>query len=166
MFSKKKEEQYLTTYNLQFFAQDGPGGEKTEEASPKKIADARKEGQVAKSMELVSGVTLIGFFFLLRVFIGYISANLIDSFHLFYRNFDVLTKEEITNPIANSLMREMFFVSAKTILPVIGIIFFLIALVNLLQVKLEITTKPLKPKLSNFSPSGFKRMFSKEKLLH
>lgn len=163
---RKRKSKYLTTYNLQFFAQDGPGGEKTEEASPKKIADARKEGQVAKSMELVSGVTLIGFFFLLRVFIGYISANLIDSFHLFYRNFDVLTKEEITNPIANSLMREMFFVSAKTILPVIGIIFFLIALVNLLQVKLEITTKPLKPKLSNFSPiSGFKRMFSKDKIV-
>ena len=37
------------SYNLQFFAKEGPGGEKTEEATPKKIDDSRKEGSVAKS---------------------------------------------------------------------------------------------------------------------
>ena len=163
---RKKKNKYLLNYNLQFFAQDGPGGEKTEEASAKKISDARKEGQVAKSTELVSGVSLIGFFFLLKIFIGYISGNLIDSFHLFYRNFDVFSKEEVTIPVVNLIMREVFLISAKTALPIIGIIFILIILVNLLQVKLEITTKPLMPKLSNFSPiSGFKRMFSKDKIV-
>ena len=35
-------------YNLQFFA-DGPGGEKTEPATQKKLDDARDKGQVAKS---------------------------------------------------------------------------------------------------------------------
>ena len=30
--------------NLQFFAKEGPGGEKTEDATPKKLQDARKEG--------------------------------------------------------------------------------------------------------------------------
>ena len=39
----------LLKYNLQFFAKDGPGGEKTEEPTGKKLNDARKEGQVAKS---------------------------------------------------------------------------------------------------------------------
>ena len=29
-------------YNLQFFAKDGPGGEKTEPATAKKLEDARK----------------------------------------------------------------------------------------------------------------------------
>ena len=36
-------------YDLQFFAKDGPGGEKTEVPTAKKLNDARKEGQVAKS---------------------------------------------------------------------------------------------------------------------
>ena len=39
------------SYKLQFFA-DGP--EKTEEPTAKKLRDARKEGQVAKSMELIT----------------------------------------------------------------------------------------------------------------
>ena len=42
----------LLQYNLQFFAKDGPGGEKTEEPTSKKLEDARKEGQVAKSKEI------------------------------------------------------------------------------------------------------------------
>lgn len=163
---RKSKNKYLINYNLQFFAQDGPGGEKTEEASPKKIADARKEGQVARSMELVSGVTLIGFFFILRVFMGYISGNLIDSFNLFYSNFEVLSKEEITSPIVDLLMTEAILFLVKTVLPIIGIIFVLIIFINIFQVKLEITTKPLKPKFSNISPiSGFKRMFSKDKIV-
>ena len=39
----------MLLYDLQFFAKDGPGGEKTEPATDKKLRDARKEGQVAKS---------------------------------------------------------------------------------------------------------------------
>ena len=40
--------------NLQLFAKDGPGGEKTEPATSKKLDDIRKEGQVAKSKELIT----------------------------------------------------------------------------------------------------------------
>ena len=37
----------LLEYNLQFFAKDGPGGEKTEQPTAKKLSDARKDGQVS-----------------------------------------------------------------------------------------------------------------------
>ena len=40
---------YQYPYNLQFFAKDGPGGEKTEDATSKKLSDARKDGKVAKN---------------------------------------------------------------------------------------------------------------------
>ena len=43
-------------YNLQFFAAEGQGGEKTEPATEKKLTDARKEGQVAKSREIANGL--------------------------------------------------------------------------------------------------------------
>lgn len=44
----------ILEYNLQFFAKDGPGGERTEPATEKKLSDARKEGQVAKSKEIAN----------------------------------------------------------------------------------------------------------------
>mgnify|MGYP003224509852 CR=1 FL=1 len=37
--------------NLQFFAAEGPGGEKTEEPTAKKKQDTRKDGKVAKSLQ-------------------------------------------------------------------------------------------------------------------
>ena len=42
----EKEKRLLLTYDLQRFAKDGPGGEKTEPATAKKLTDARKEGKV------------------------------------------------------------------------------------------------------------------------
>ena len=35
-------------YDLQWFAKDGPGGEKTEPATAKKLRDAREEGKSCK----------------------------------------------------------------------------------------------------------------------
>ena len=52
----------ILEYNLQFFAKDGPGGEKTEPATQKKLDDARKEGQVAKSREIANGMGLLALF--------------------------------------------------------------------------------------------------------
>ena len=59
---KIMKKKYFIEYNLQLFAKDGPGGEKTEEATAKKKEDTRKEGQVAKSKELVLGLSLTAFF--------------------------------------------------------------------------------------------------------
>ena len=55
-------ETLLLKLNLQFFAKDGPGGEKTEPATSKKLNDIRKEGQVAKSKELITAVSLMSLF--------------------------------------------------------------------------------------------------------
>ena len=56
--------------DLQFFAADGPGGEKTEEPTQKKKDDTRKEGKVPKSKELSNAVDLIALFVILRFWIG------------------------------------------------------------------------------------------------
>lgn len=44
-----EERDLLLKYNLQWFAKEGPGGEKTEPATAKKLKDAREEGKVAKA---------------------------------------------------------------------------------------------------------------------
>ena len=52
----------ILLYDLQYFAKDGPGGEKTEPATPKKLSDARNEGKVAKSKEVSLGLSLLTLF--------------------------------------------------------------------------------------------------------
>ena len=69
----------LYPYNLQFFA-DGEGGEKTEQPTSKKLTDARNEGKVAKSKEIVNGIALLGFFFALSVFLSF--AGFIQLFQM------------------------------------------------------------------------------------
>ena len=54
-----EERDLLLKYNLQWFAKEGPGGEKTEPATAKKLKDAREEGKVAKSKEFSGAVDLI-----------------------------------------------------------------------------------------------------------
>ena len=66
-------------YNLQWFAQDGEGGEKTEPATEKKLKDAREEGKVAKSKELTAAFDLIVLFLVLKIFISFVGGNLIGT---------------------------------------------------------------------------------------
>lgn len=73
-------------YDLQLFAKDGEGGEKTESATPKKLEDARKKGQVAKSMDAITAVSLLVFFFLLKLLMGIFSANLRWFFVVFWED--------------------------------------------------------------------------------
>ena len=75
---------YYMRYNLQLFAKDGPGGEKTEPASQKKLSDARKEGNVAKSREIVNAVSLIVAFYFLKSTIGNIGTSIMGIYTLLY----------------------------------------------------------------------------------
>ena len=74
----------ILEYNLQFFAKDGPGGEKTEPATPKKLEDARKDGKVAKSKEMNNAITLLGLFVVLRVFLGNMGSQFLNLFEIIY----------------------------------------------------------------------------------
>ena len=65
------EERLILQYNLQFFAKDGDGGEKTEPATAKKLEKAREEGQVARSKELGNAAGLLTLFFSLRFFVSF-----------------------------------------------------------------------------------------------
>ena len=88
MIEKKKKRYY---YNLQLFAKDGPGGEKTEPATAKKLENARKEGQVAKSKELGNAVALLALFVVLKIFIGSIGEKLMGGFNSIYAKIPDIT---------------------------------------------------------------------------
>ena len=70
----------MILYNLQFFAAEGPGGEKTEPATEKKLQDARKEGQVAKSREIANGLGILALFLVLKIWVGNMGTQFIELF--------------------------------------------------------------------------------------
>lgn len=160
---------YLEHYNLQFFAKDGPGGEKTEEPTAKKLDEARKDGQTAKSKDLVTAISLLALFVLCKVYIGALGNNLMGTFSEYYGMFEKVptdAHEGMTHTMTSSIMQSVMMDIVWFIFPVLIVALAIAILGNVLQQKWKVTTKPLKPTLSKISPlSGFKRMFSSRQLM-
>ena len=151
-------------YNLQFFAKDGPGGEKTEPATQKKLDEARKEGQVAKSKELVNALSLLALFLIIKYYAAGLGKSLMDCFENTYKLFRLVIGDYRIAPSFN-LLATALMDSALDILwillPILLVCFVVAFLSNAVQIKWKVTSKPLEPKLSKLSPiAGFKRMFS------
>ena len=153
-------------YNLQFFAKDGEGGEKTEPATAKKLEKAREEGQVAKSQDLNTAILLLILFLCLKIFGGFMFNRINQIYHFYLSIIADYAKEEFTIAKAVSLMSKGMLEIVITILPILAFGILGAFVVNIVQVKWKVTTKPMKPKFSKLNPiTGFKRFFSKDKLV-
>lgn len=166
--SVEEKQYFFLEYDLQWFAKDGEGGEKTEPATAKKLKDAREEGQVAKSKELSAAVDLIALFLVLKIFISFIGENLISMFSVIYRKMPDLINDSAGGMSifsAQTVTNNVMLVILEILAPVfiIGVICCLMS--NIFQVGWKVTMKPMKPKGSKINPlSGFKRIFSKDAL--
>lgn len=168
IFVQNEEPMYkiVLPCNLQFFAKEGAGGEKTEDATTKKLTDARKEGQTSKSTELVTAVMLIGLFLTLKVFIGVIGTRFLENFSSIYKMISLRANDEFSLEVAKGFLQLGLTDILAIALPIFLISFLIAFVVNVYQVKWQITAKPLMPKLNKISPiSGFKRLFSKDKIM-
>ncbi len=159
---------FFMEYDLQWFAKEGNGGEKTEPATSKKLQDARNEGQVAKSQELNHALGLIALFLTLKVFISYIGESLFYTFAANYNKIPDIINESIGGMsvhLATTVINQTMITILKIVAPVFIIGYTVALLSNILQVKWKVTTKPMKPKFSKLNPlNGFKRIFSKDSL--
>lgn len=159
----------LIEYNLQFFAKDGPGGEKTEPATSKKLEDVRKEGQVAKSKEIITAVSLMSLFIIIKVYVSTMGTKLIDAFKEIYELFGIMTDGSgsgLPMNLAAGIIRETFVIIINIVAPILIIAVVIAVLGNMLQQKWMVTSKPLQPKFSKLSPlNGFKRIFSVKQLV-
>ena len=157
---------YIIQYDLQFFAKDGPGGEKTEPATSKKLSDARSEGQVCKSRELDQALALVGLFLTLKVAVSSMGPTFLEVFSDIYNKIpDTEAATELSTVAVMSYMQHAALLSLKLAGPFFAVGFVIAFVRNLVQVKWKVSTKPLQPKLDKFNPvNGFKRMFSKDSL--
>lgn len=158
----------ILEYNLQFFA-EGQGGEKTEPATDKKLEDARKEGQVAKSKEIANCLGLLAMFLIMKFMIGYIGNSLLGVFEGTYSKIeDIVTFRNGEVPALDNfaIFKDSLTTILKILLPMLIIGFVVAFMADLVQVKWKPTTKPLKPKGSKLNPvNGFKRIFSLNSLM-
>lgn len=158
----------LIKYNLQFFAEDANGAEKSEEPTAKKLGDARKEGQVAKSQEIATAFSLLAFFIILRFGYGFIGENFEAIFARVYNNipnvarlYDGELPVHFIHSTVNNALLTVLLICAPFF-----IVGFLVAFIcDIVQVGFKPTSKPLQPKLSKLNPiSGMKKIFSTRKI--
>lgn len=159
----------LLQYNLQFFAKDGPGGEKTEEPTSKKLEDARKDGQVAKSKEIANAFGLLSLFLVMKLYLGTMGTRFLELFSAVYGQIpDVIKMYNGNLPIASlqvlirSMMLRLLLIIAPVLLVGVAVAF----VCDVVQVKWKPTTKPLQPKFSKLNPiKGFGRLFSANSIM-
>ena len=160
------DHELLMIYDLQFFAKEGPGGEKTEPATSKKLSDARKEGQVCKSRELDQAASLVALFLTLKVLVSFMGNNFVQIFYDIYNKIpQTVSGREVNTVVVMSYLHHAVIASVKLAGPFFAVGVVVAFLINIIQVKWQVSTKPLKPRPDKFNPiNGFKRMFSKDSL--
>lgn len=156
-------------YNLQFFAKEGMGGEKTEPATEKKLRDARKEGQVAKSREIANAMGILGLFLILKLWVGTMGNQFLELFPTMYDRIpDIVTfwNGHMPENDVKLIFQEMLLNALIIMAPIFLVGFVLAFISDVAQVGWKPTTKPLQPKGNKINPiSGFKRIFSVNSLV-
>ncbi len=137
---------------------------KTEDPSQKKLEDAHKRGDVAKSQEVTTWFMLVGSGLVVLMMAPGTAASLSTSFRQMLENADQM---EIGGPAFGQFMFNIgASVGMTALVPMLVLAFFAIA-ANLVQHRPLLSVDPITPKLSKISPiDGFRRLFSVEALVN
>ena len=137
--------------------------EKTEQATPKRREDSRNKGQVARSAELSSVAILAAALLALWGLGGYMLRGLKG---VMVETFTEGYAIELNAISVGSYVRTWMSDFALIVGPMMLFLVVVAILVNVAQVGILFTGKPLMPKADRISPlSGIKRIFSKKGLV-
>ncbi|MFC7051849.1 flagellar biosynthesis protein FlhB [Hansschlegelia quercus] len=145
-------------------AESESGGEKTEEPTRKKIEDAAKRGDVAKSQEINVWFGLAASTLALSAFGGSAASSLKPTLAMFLQRPQTFA---LDGPALINMAGGLgLAIGAALALPMLLLAVAAIA-ANVVQHPFQITTEALAPKFSKVSPiAGFKRLFSPESLVN
>lgn len=122
--------------------------EKTEKATPKKLKDARKKGQVAKSQDLPGAFT----------FIASVVAILALSTLLYHQmaDFMTMTFQAVTHPHMSKTVINLFYQAIQVIfmasIPILGFVTAIGVMVNFLAVGPMFSTEAMKFDFKKLNP--------------
>jgi len=145
------------TFNLQLFAQ-----EKTEEATPHRLREARRRGQVVKSVEIDSALNTFAMVIFFLGFGWYYREGLSALFYVYLGQAPAQTTEIFDYGFWLSHSMEQFILLAA---PFLLAAFAVGLLSNVAQVGFLVSVEALKPQLNRLNPQeGLKRIFSRRSL--
>jgi len=137
--------------------------EKTEPPTPKRRREAREKGQVLKSKEVNTAVLVLVAAYSLLWF-G--KRTYIYLFTFFVNTMEELPYNLLSASVFIKFNARAILVLLSIIIPTLMAVFIAALLVEVLQVGILFTLKPLKPDLTKINPiKGFKRVFSLKSLV-
>lgn len=145
---------------------DKDSGDKTEKPTPKRLQDARKKGDVAKSKEVTSTVVLMVWLALGALMLGYAGtriATLWDSlFITLGQGWHTTGFAGAARSIGGQAFEAAVLLTAMVLVPAAAVGL----LTDFLQAGPILTFEKIKPKLDHMNPvEGVKRMFSMDNLI-
>ncbi|MCL6475844.1 MAG: flagellar biosynthesis protein FlhB [Firmicutes bacterium] len=136
-----------------------PAEERTEQATPRRRQEARRRGQVARSVDLSSVAVFLAVVLVLNAVSEGALQGAMESIRFALTN---LSHTEFSPALALSFVMGCLSHAAKAFLPVVGVAMVVGVVVNLLQVGVMFTAEPLAPNWARINPvSGFVRLFSR-----
>ena len=137
---------------------------KTEDPSPKRLEDARKRGDVAKSPEVVAWFMLGGTGAVLAMMAPWTTGALMQQLKLVMANADQF--DLVGGGFAPFFMALSTAIIGVAIIPMAALTAIAVV-ANLIQHRPVVSATPLMPRLSKISPlSGFQRLFSRDSLVN
>ncbi len=138
-------------------------GDKTEKATPKRKREAREKGQIFKSVEVNTALTMLVMFGVLSIFGQTIVENIKKLLRYF---FTMDAPDHFTVAAVSKLFIDAVWMFFGIIAPILIAAFLAAVVSNVIQSGFVFTTKALAPKFDRINPlSGFKRIFSTRTLL-
>jgi flagellar biosynthetic protein FlhB len=138
-------------------AEGNDGASRNEEATPRRLEEARKEGDVPKSAELAQVCALGGAFLALLMGGGAMAHSLADQLVPFIAHPDTI---QLQGAAGVAVSWQVMMAAAPVLATVMGATMLAGVGGNLVQHGVLFTTAKLKPDFSKLSlPDGFKRIF-------
>ncbi|MER3403638.1 MAG: flagellar biosynthesis protein FlhB [Armatimonadota bacterium] len=129
--------------------------ERTEQATPRRRQEARKKGQVARSMEVNSAVLFLAFVLVLPTLLERGGWRFLQAF-----------QQGLGQAGAMRGSYDLLLGGLGLLVPLLAVFLGVSLISNVLQVGFEVSTQPLKPDLNRIDPiKGFQRLFSRRALV-
>lgn len=146
-------------------AEDAPDrSEQTEDPSQKKLDDAHKRGDVAKSQEVNTWFMILAATMIASIMAPATSASLMNSLRAVMADAD---QYDISGPSFSIFMGKLAWSVMGVALAPLAVLAVAALVGNVVQHRLLFSADPITPKLSKISPlAGAKRLFSQEALVN
>lgn len=139
-----------------------PGGERTEDATPKRKTEARKKGTVAKSVDLVGAISMMVIAFLIPGSLQGLGLGIIQVMKASVSRIPTDVSPASMMTYGSSIAGPL--ISAVT--PLLLTIMVIGIAVNFSQVGFVLSAEPMKPTFDKINPgNGIKRLFSRKALV-